>query len=77
MLIVYAWPFINQTKQGRGWKKQTLSLVFFLQNKRKLQFPDIKVLTQQAKGAGALVAYCSGENSGNDKLIKIIINILS
>ena len=58
-------------------EENTLSLVFYLQNKRKLQFPDIKGLTQQAKGAGALAAYCSGESSGNDKLIKIIINILS
>ena len=50
-------------------EENTLSLVFFLQNKQKLQFPDIKVLTQQAKGAGV---YCSGESSGNDKLIKKI-----
>ena len=48
-------------------EENTRSLVFYLQNKRKLEFPDIKVLTQQAKGAGV---YCSGESSGNDKLIK-------
>ena len=35
--------------------------------------PDIKVLTQQAKVAGALVTYCSGESSQlNSRTAKIV-----
>ena len=47
------------------WNK----ILFYLkinQNYPYLRFLlDVKVLTQQAKGAGALVTYCSGESSAN------------
>ena len=47
------------------WNK----ILFYLkinQNYPDLRFLlDVKVLTQQAKGAGALVTYCSGESSAN------------
>ena len=51
--------------------------MFYLHNKPQITHSkcllDIKVLTQQAKGAGALAVYCSGESS--ELCVKVSRNI--